>query len=68
MQVKTPLPDLFGAWILAQNVLEAPLSFSAKRPDDWIGKYSEIRTAAGPFNVVLRGWISRIEMRRCLRC
>ena len=68
MQVRRQLLDLFGTWFLVQNVFEVPLSSSAKRPDDWTGKYSEIRTAAGPLNGVLRGWISRIEMRHCLRC
>jgi hypothetical protein len=68
MQVRRRLLELFGAWIFAQNVLEASLSSSANRPDDWIGKYSEIWTAAGPLNRVLRGWISRIELRRSLGC
>jgi hypothetical protein len=66
MQVRRQLLDLFGAWIFAQNVLELHLAFR-QRPDDWIGKYSEIRRAAGSLNGALRGWTPRIEMLRCLR-
>ena len=66
VQVRRQLLDLFGAWIFAQNVLELHLAFR-QRPDDWIGKYSEIRRAAGSLNGALRGWTPRIEMLRCLR-